>query len=349
MPVIAWTLGIIGCFLSAQFSLAEDSPAADPLFQDNAILQVKIVAPLRTLMRDRPVDEELPARFHFTDVNGSDVAVDIEVRARGRFRRREDVCSTPPLRLDFKKSSVKHTLFHKQDKLKLVTHCKSGDRYTQVVLREFLAYRILNILTESSYRVRLLQITYVDTDRELEDQVQYGFVIEHKDRLAKRIGSEVLEIPRTRVADLDPQFTNLGSVFQFLIGNTDFSPIKAAPGEHCCHNFALFGNEGEPILSIPYDFDQSGLVDAPYAAPSANFDLSSVKVRLYRGRCVNNAHLPGTLTLFNERRDAIEAVISELEPVSRGSRKSMLRYVNDFYKLIQSERKVESRIVKKCI
>ncbi len=349
MSAISWLPGSIAFILSVQVALAAGAPVADPLFQDNAILPVKIVAPMRTLIRDRPVDEELPARFHFTDMDGNEVEVDIEVRTRGRFRHRKDICPVPPLRLDFKKSSVKDTLFHKQDKLKLVTHCRSGDTYAQVVMREYLAYRILNLLTESSYRVRLLQITYVDTDNDLAEQQRIGFVIEHKDRLAKRIGKDVLEIPSTRVEALHAQHINLSSVFQYFIGNTDFSPIKAAPDENCCHNFALFGNENEPILSIPYDFDQSGLVDAPYAMPSANFDIRSVRKRLYRGRCANNSHLPATLALFNERRAAIEAEINTLEPVSRRSRKSMLKYVDDFYQLIASPRKVQNSILKKCI
>lgn len=349
MSAITWIPGTLCLLLSLQVAVAADARAADPLFQDNEILQVKIIAPMRTLMRERPVDEELPARFQFTDIDGSEAEVDIEVRTRGRFRHRKEICPMPPLRLDFKKSSVKDTLFDKQDKLKLVTNCRSGDKYAQVVMREYLAYRILNLLTESSYRVRLLQITYVDTDNDLNEQQRIGFVIEHKDRLAKRIGKDVLEIPRTRVAALDPQHTNLSSVFQYFISNTDFSPIRAAPGENCCHNFALFGNENEPIQSIPYDFDQSGLVDAPYAMPSANFDIRSVRVRLYRGRCVNNSHVPATLALFNERRAAIEAEINSLAPVSGRSRKSMLKFIDDFYELIASPRKVQDSIIKKCI
>ena len=349
MPAQPWTLGTLLWFTLLQVAHADSPSMADPLFQSNDILAVRIIAPMTTLLDERPFEEELDGTLHYTDADGSAVEQAIEIRTRGKFRRQASICTFPPLRLDFKKSLVKDTLFHKQDKLKLVTHCKDTDRYTQVLLREYLAYRVLNLLTDSSFRVRLMQITYVDSEGRRNDEVQFGFAIEHKDRLGKRLDKDVLDIAKTSVRSLDAEFTNLTSVYQFFIGNTDFSPIRAAPGEVCCHNFVLFGNASEPIYSIPYDFDQSGFVNAPHASPNENFKLSSVRKRLYRGRCVNNEHLDATLLLFNDTRGRIAAEINNLEPVSRASRKLMLGYVDDFYDLVANDRKLKNTIVKKCI
>lgn len=349
MAVIPWTLVSVAWFLILQPAHAEDSRAPDPLFQSDEVLNVRIVAPLSTLLSERPFEEELPAKFQYTDATGLDVEFDIKLRTRGKFRRQEHICKFPPLRLNFKTSQTKNTLFHKQDKIKLVTHCQRTARYMQVLLREYLAYRILNVMTNASYNVRLLQITYVDTEEKRRDDVRYGFVIEHKDRLAKRLDKALLEIPGTRVSALNSEYTNLISVYHYLIGNTDFSMIKAAPGRPCCHNHVLFGNEDELIYAIPYDFDQSGLVNAPHAGPSERFKLRNVRQRLYRGRCVNNKHLLATIAEFNSKREAITALINNFEIFSKRSGKRMLAYLEDFYKTIGSERKVISAFIKKCI
>lgn len=347
MSAYPWTIGTLLWFL-LQAAVADDN-SPDPLFQSDAVLSVRIAAPMATLLSERPDEDELPAVFHYTASDGSTVDLDIEIRTRGRFRRLEDICRVPPMRLDFKKSVVKDTLFHKQDKLKLVTHCKVTSRYEQALLREYLAYRILNVLTDVSYRVRLMKITYVDTEGKHNDVTQHGFVIEHKDRFSKRIGAEPLDIPKTSVRALDSKYTNLSSIYQYMIGNTDFSPIRAAPGESCCHNFELFGNEGEAILAVPYDFDQSGLVDAPHAVPNERFKLSSVRKRLYRGRCVNNEHLSSTFAQFLDRRDDVYAAINSVELVSKSSLKSMTKYIDSFYEVITSERDIEKQFIKACI
>ncbi len=105
---------------------------------------------------ERSDERDVEAKFHYTDESGELVEIDIDIRTRGISRLNEDVCPFPPLRLDFKKSQVKKSLFHKQDKLKLVTHCRDNStRYEQTLLNEFLAYRILNELTDASFRVRL--------------------------------------------------------------------------------------------------------------------------------------------------------------------------------------------------
>ncbi len=346
MSVYPWCLGTLAGFF-LQVATADDA-LPDPLFQSDDVLNVRISAPMATLISERPDEDELPARFHFTASDGSTVELDIEIRTRGRFRRRNDVCRFPPLRLNFKTSTVKNTVFHEQDKLKLVTHCHASSHYEQALLREYIAYRILNVLTDTSYKVRLMHITYVDTEGKYSDVAQHGFVIEHKDRFSKRIGASALDIPQTSVRVLDPKYTNLTSVYQFMIGNTDFSPIRAAPGESCCHNGELYGSEGE-VLAVPYDFDQSGLVDAPHSNPNARFKLRSVRERLYRGRCVNNEYLPATLAHIISRRDEVFAVLNELPLVSKSSLKVMNMYLNQFYDVIASERKVNKQLVKACI
>jgi hypothetical protein len=138
-------------------------------------------------------------------------------------------------------------------------------------------------------------------------------------------------------------------VFEFFIGNTDFSPIAGAPDNECCHNYVLFGNDIGPLIAIPYDFDQSGIVDAPYAAPNERFRIRNVRQRLYRGRCANNGHVAASLHEFRDRRDAIYALVHEQEGLESSMRERIVRYIDKFYDLTDEPRDVERQIINRCI
>ena len=321
----------------------------DPLFASHDTLRVEIEAPLRMLADERPDEEEFPGKFRYTEDDGRRLELDMVVRTRGRLRRSKDVCDFPPLRLNFRKSQLDDTIFDKQDKIKLVAHCgNSSHRYEQALLAEYLAYRVFNALTDRSFHARLLRVNYVfsDDDRTMET---FAILIEDKDRLGKRMDAKTVETERVRVEDIDPADLNLASVFQYFIGNTDFSPIATAPGEDCCHNQALFVREDGPDYTVPYDFDQSGFVNAPHALPNPRFRLRSVAVRMYRGRCVNNDLLPATLQRFRERRAAIEDLIRNQAELSARTERRMLEYVAAFYETIDDPDRVRRELVDGCL
>lgn len=314
------------------------------------MLDVTIEGPFTTIMRERKLDEDQPAVLTYNDAEAGEVRVELGVRTRGRFRRQSKVCRWAPLRLNFKKSTVENTEFAGADKMKLVTHCRDKSKaYTQALLSEYLAYRILNTVTDASFRVRLLRVTYIDTDKRDREHTELAFIIEHKSQLAKRIGRDLNETKATEIELLDGRHTNLTSIYQFLIGNTDFSPIRAAPGEPCCHNYMLFGSEAGHILPIPYDFDMSGIVDAPHAEPNERFDLHSVRQRLYRGRCDNNEHVAASVQAFLHKKKAIYDLVNGNELYEPRTRDKTLRFLNDFYATISDPKRVQEKLIDTCL
>jgi len=333
-------------FLTVPVS-AQVSATPDPLFQGDEILHMTITAPLTTLVRERSKDDYLPGVIQYTEADGNAVKLDLEIRTRGHFRHK--TCDYPPLLLNLKKKQTDGTIFDQQNKLKLVIHCDKAERYEQTILREYLAYRILNAVTDMSFRARLLRVKYVNSEENGGGQERYAFLIEHKNRLGARYGLEDLKVDRTTVASIQPDRLNLTSVFEFLIGNTDFSPVAGAPDDECCHNYVLFGNDIDPVIAIPYDFDQSGFVDAPYAVANERFRIRSVRQRVYRGRCVNNEYVEASLRRFKDRRDAIYKLVYEQEGLESRVRKKIIRYVDDFYELIDDPRDIERKIIKKCV
>lgn len=341
---------LLSVFLVSLCQAADDNGKTAPLFTSNDLLEVTIRGPFNTIMRVRSRDEDSPGTLTYRDPEAGDVTVELGIRTRGRFRHQEEVCPWAPIRLNFKKSSAKGTIFEGSNKLKLVTHCRNGNpRYVQALLKEYLAYRIFNQVTDNSFRVRLMNVTYVDTDRGDRERTYFAFLIEHRDQVAKRIGDKVNSREAASIKLLDPSQTNLGSVFQYMIANTDFSPIRAAPGEPCCHNNVLFGDQDGAILAIPYDFDMAGIVNAPYAVPNARFRLRNVRERLYRGRCVNNEQVGPSTQAFIAQKQAIFDLITNNEYFDKGTRKKTTRFINDFYKTIEDPKKLQANLVNKCI
>ena len=171
-----------------------------PLFNSHDVMQFTLEAPMNTLRRQDRSDEdseERPAILRWTNPDGSIESQDIQVQTRGIFRLNKRNCDFPPLRLNLKKEAVKGTIFEGQDKLKLVVPCKLGQEYwAQYVLSEYLAYRMLNVLTPLSFRVRLARVTYIDStgkDDPVEDR--YGFIIEDDSDLAARNGGYKVDWP----------------------------------------------------------------------------------------------------------------------------------------------------------
>jgi len=318
----------------------------DPLFQDDATLRVEITAPFSRLINERPKDREFQGSFSFKGPDGEAVKLDLQVRARGKFRHTN--CHFPPLYLNFKRSQVVGTLFDQQNKLKMVVHCKDSARYQQTLLREYLAYRMLNSMTDSSFRVRLLEITYVDSEDRRPRMVRNAFVIEHVDRLGDRLDRQKLNIFPDNVQVIQAGYLNLTSVFQYLLGNTDFSPIRGSDGE-CCHNYELFEKEGAPLLAIPYDFDMSGFVNNPYAEPDEWLDIDNVRQRLYQGFCVNNDHVEASVSEFLGARDTLHALAENLQEMAPTVRELVADYMDKFYETISDPQAVQREIIDRCM
>lgn len=332
---------------------ARAADGADPLFASLEPVALHISAPLNAMARDRADDPEY-RQGTLTLPSGQDPAgaaattFQIKIRPRGNSRRDRSVCKFPPLRVNFKKSEVQGTLFHGQDKLKLVTHCRSGDRHTEYVYKEYLVYRMLNQLTDAGFRVRPLRISYVDSDRGDDEGTHFGFFIEHKNRLARRLDLKPIEPDRIDHGRLEPMHASLMDLFQFMIGNTDYSFIAAAPGESCCHNATLMENADGRVLPMPYDFDITGFVDPPYAVVDGQLPIRNVRTRLYRGLCRDDDSHQRAVDRFRAGRDAIlEPVRSETDLDQRDRRRAV-DYVLGFYEVLENPRKLEREVYDAC-
>lgn len=300
-------------------------------------------------MKERPDEDYLDGTFSYTEADGNERVFNLRIRTRGKYRREKTHCDFAPIRLNFRSGQVFDSVFAGQDKLKLVTHCQNRNpHYEQLVLREYLAYRILNLLTDKSYRVRLLQINYVDTEGG-RPRTKPGYVLEDDEHVAQRNGLQILKTGDISLDDVDREQHNLISVFQYMIGNTEYSLHRAEPDDDCCHNTDLMAiDQVPPYVPLAYDFDFAGLVSAPYAEPNPRYRLRTVRQRLYKGMCRNNDLLPDTVQLFLDNKDAVYELIDELELFDKKSRKHLTGYLDMFFNRISDPKSVQTRFVDRC-
>ena len=335
--------------LSPALAQAGPYPGLAPLFADHAILEVTIDAPLTTLMDVRPDKAYLDGSFTFSDTDGTPRKVGLKLRTRGNYRRDKEHCDFAPIRLNFRKDELAGTLFEGQDKLKLVTHCQNNEpAYQKIVMREYLAYRLLHELTPGSFAVRLMRISYLNTE-DRKTRTRYGFVIEDEDAVAKRNGMKIANVGLITNKYLEPAQASLIHVFQYMIGNTEYSVLRPEPNKDCCHNADLMAPKGQSLYTpLAYDFDFSGLVNAPYAEPNPRYELPNVRTRLFRGSCEYDEQLEATLGYFKEKKDALYAVIDETEPLTRLTRSAVTRYIDSFYERIETRADVEKWLIGRC-
>ncbi len=355
MQRIVWCLlaltGVHAGVLGAQVS----DTLSQPLFESHDILRLTIAAPFRTIFRERGQEsEEHPGALSYVDAEGTTVELEVQIRTRGKFRLRRSTCDFPNIRLNFKRGEVENTVFHNQDKLKLVAHCQSGRAdYEQQTLLEYLIYRSLNLFTNLSFRVRLAQITYVDTEADDEPLTRYAFFIEDEDLMAARNGWRVLAVPAIPPQEYEAADLALVEVFQFMIGNTDWDAFNRSPDDDdCCHNTIPVGSMTKPVYPVPYDFDWSGAVDARYASPDERFATRSVRDRVYRGICrpLNEfgGLLESVLQEFRNNRHAIYTLFRSQEGLEQGHVDRTIEYFDEFYEIINDLRKANREIVGRC-
>jgi hypothetical protein len=232
-------------------------------------------------------------------------------------------------------------LFDGQGKLDLVTHCQDADEYDQYVLKEYLAYRLYNLVTPRSLRVRLALATYVDSRNRRKVASHYAVFIENEDDLARRLEGRALAFPRTAFNSYDGDALTMAMVFEFMIGNTDYSIWGL-------HNVRQVQTRFRPLYPIIWDFDGSGLVSAPYVVPDARLGIPSARVRVYRGPCRTLEAFEPTFAAFRAKEAESMALVSSLPGLRPFHREQAAQFLTQFYEKLRSNEELKKAFVDRC-
>jgi hypothetical protein len=312
------------------------------LFAESAPVAFTLAANFKAVQADRVPNstKTFPASIEFTHA-GSSKKVDLPIRTRGQVRRSYDICEFAPLRLEFPKDQMKGTVFDGQNAIKLGVHCRNVKEFEQYVLREYAAYKIFNLLSPNSFRVRLARVTYIDTAGNKNLGTKYGLLIEDDSDVAKRMEGRIVT-QRELLSRLDKDAFTLVTLFEYMIGNLDMSLAAQ-------HNFKLVQLPNLAVFPIPYDFDYSGLVDASYALPPAGLHITTVRDRVYRGPCRTLPELETLFAQFRAIKPELPKVYDAIPDFDPSAKRKALAYLDQFYRTIDRPSDVKTAFTSNCL
>jgi hypothetical protein len=313
------------------------------LFRSRETLAFTIKAPFKTLFKDRDTTDEQATPGVITVAGEDAKQIPVTLSTRGHFRLKRTTCAFPPLKVKFDKEAAKGTVFSSQGSIKLGTHCQTGTSYEQNVLVEEAIYRAYNLLTSFSHLSRLAKVTYYDTEDTTKTVTRFGFFLEDDEEMAKRNGGKLIMQMGGHLSDMEPALLDLVGMFEYMVGNTDWSVFAI-------HNIRLVEvpDQGGFYVPVAYDFDFSGLVNAPYAIPDERLPIRRVRQRLFRGACRKLDEIEPTLALYRAKKDSIEAIFTGIEGLEPKRLKDIQDYLGEFFDEIKESKRFNRALDYTC-
>ncbi len=344
-------LVIILCLLLTNTVLASDKPdasmrerlktSANNFFQSDEIIHITVRADFQALRadRDKSSNDYHPAFVDLVD-DGDSLQIPVKIKTRGNFRLKTENCDFPPLRFNFKTRDVINTVFEGQDKLKLVTHCRdTSEIMQQTMLREYLVYKLYNHISETSLRVRLVKVKYLDINYG-EELNKYAFFIESTEQAAERLGMEEIEMANLTQQQLVEENILKVALFNYMIGNTDWSIPKL-------HNVILMSDgRHTPPVAIPYDFDMSEFVDASYMHLYMGQELLENR---YKGKKVAIENLEHVIKHYQEKKKDLISTVLNLEQLDLACKQECLKLIDSFYQVLSNRQAYRKAFIAEAI
>ena len=305
------------------------------LFSSDEILNITLSGNVRSVLNDRGDNPQYHSlSFSYAEKDGNEISMPVNIKTRGHFRKSKENCNYPPLMLDFSKSNLPTTsLFYTQKKIKLVMPCNDDD----YVIREWLVYKLYNLITPKSFKARLVKVTMDDASKK-KIAPFYGILLEDEKQMAQRNKVMIVEKQSLKPQNTETDAFLTMAFFEYMIGNTDWS----VRGNHNIKLMTSRNNISKAPYPVPYDFDYAGLVNADYAVPAENLSIKFVTERLYRGYPRNMNELQLNLEIFRHKKEAIMAYIKNFTLLNEKEKKEMTRYIDDFYRIINDKKSCQS-------
>jgi hypothetical protein len=324
-------------------SKAEVSEKSLGLFENDTPLEVTLKFNMTSYFKVRSKTNYIPAviTIHLSETDS--INADIRLRTRGQFRNKE--CYFAPIELSFKKAKFGYSDLDSISKLKLVTQCNTGVEYQNWILREYLVYKMFNLFTDTSFRVRLLHITYIDSEKKRKPVKHDGFFIEPEKMLAKRTNSLEIQTVAVNQRNIVPREMDMVAIFNYMIGNYDW----AVPNQH---NIRLLKplklDTVQQALAIPYDFDWTGVVNPAYAIPAEVTGTKTVRERIFLGICRSKEIYLKDLDLFLEKKEALYKLINDYPYLNQRAKRDITIYLDGFFDQCTGRKEIIDIFLEHC-
>ena len=311
-------------------------------FASEDLLEMTLAFDIKGLVKSKKKPEYFDATLTVKESDTDSITQRIKVKARGYFRC--DFCSFPPLMMKFKNKSDEAIQVEGKT-LKLVTHCHQTSKFDEYVLKEYLAYKLLNNLDSNySFKTRLVRIHYLDIYKSKNSYTAYGILIENETMLAKRNNAVIIKSDKFTPKDMNPMAMNRMALFNFMIGNTDWSVQM----QHNIKILMSFDKPNAKAIPVLYDFDYSGLVNTYYAAPFEELPIKTVTERYYQGVCTGDNELKPLIEEFAGLKDQMLSTIRDFPYLSKNDKKQAESYISSFYGLYKNQNYMISMLNNTC-
>ena len=310
------------------------------LFRSNEMLSIKLKYSPKEIKRNTKDSIRTKSILVYENEEGLQDSLNVSLDTRGNFRLKK--CYFPPITIRIKKSESKGTVFKGQKKLKLVMPCLKQKQSNDYIIKEYIAYKIYELVSPYHFKTRLLSLEFSEIKRGKEIiHTSNAFFVEDDKEVAKRHEGRVVK--SVIHPSIFHSFSEVrSSLFQYFIGNVDFSTAAQ-------HNSKMIYIEGGAI-PVAYDFDLSGLVDASYAfVPEQRLDLgiTDVTQRVYQGYQRNDAVFQKVRLEYIEKKEEIFKILESHESLFRAEKeyRDMVKYVQSFYEIIENDRRFKNEII----
>jgi hypothetical protein len=320
-----------------------DTVQTDNFFGTDIPLEMTLKYDISAFVKNKQKGEYLDAELQ---VNYKDkpVTKNIRIKARGNFRRGQ--CAFPPLFLNFKTDSIENTELKGMKKIKIVTHCSSSKNNENYIFKEYLAYKLYNVLTDKSFRVRLLDLSYIDTGKKQKNYRQHGFIIEPIELVVKRTESVEIDPMVVRAQNIVEEDADRVAFFRYMIADTDWR-FKSG---HNMKYMKSLKDVTDKVIAVPYDFDFSGFVGTNYSFPQEwATTCENITDREYLGYCRNNdEYYLKTIALYNDKKEELLDTIADFEYITEKEKEYLLDFINEFYSEINDPRRFINTLKNQC-
>ena len=334
-------LHFVGAIFAQELVNTDQDNQVTELFLTNDPIPVKLRYSNKVLRKETNDSTYIDSEIEYMTSDDSWKTLEVKIRARGNYRREN--CYFPPVKMKIKKSVSAGTLFEGNKKLKLVLPCVLQNDYNDKVLKEYMAYKLYELVSPYHFNTRLLDIDFTDEKgQKVKTYTVKGFFIEDIDRVKDRCNGK--QVKRSiHPLEQDDICSVRNDFFQFMIGNTDYSSAYR-------HNEKLLFVDSN-IMPVPYDFDMSGLVDASYAVVSQVqgevLSITDVTHRLYRGFKRDESTYQSVRKEFLNNKIKMLTIVNDLESSFEDPKEfaTARRFINDFFEVIANDASYKKQVL----